>query len=145
MTIGRICSREVLLAEPDETARSAAQRMKLENVGSLVVIDEERKPLGILTDRDLTLRVVAAGKIPDKTYVRDIMSEDPMMVPEATPIEMALEKMKSHAYRRILVVDGQGRLEGILSVDDVIDLLAEEITTIGGLLNRQSVRYRPGE
>lgn len=140
MTIGRICTREVFLADKDETTQEAARRMHVERVGTLVVVDDEQRPIGIVTDRDLALRVVGKDKVPQKTYVRDVMTKNPKTVPESTPIEMALEKMRANSSRRLLVVDGQGRLEGILSIDDVLELLTEEMESIGDLLDKQSFR-----
>ncbi|MFB6375760.1 MAG: CBS domain-containing protein [Bradymonadaceae bacterium] len=120
MSVGRICSREVMLTFADETARAATERMYAENVGTLVVAEPDTDiPIGLVTDRDVAVRVVAAGKNPDDTPVRAIMSEEPEMVVESTPIEDALSLMSSHGYRRVVVTDEEDRLVGILSLDAV--------------------------
>ncbi|WP_168210889.1 CBS domain-containing protein [Persicimonas caeni] len=144
MSVGKVCIREVVFANPDETAQDAAERMRTERVGTLVVIDGEQHPVGMLTDRDLATRVVAAGRAPERTFVDEIMTSNPETVREATPIERALDHMKSRRVRRVIVVDDQDKLVGLLALDDVLDLLAEEFSTIGELLSRQEPRtHRP--
>ena len=137
MSTGRICKRRVDLAEAGETARVAAERMRQRGVGTLVVTDREKRPVGILTDRDLALRVLAAGRDGGATLVREMMTPDPKVATEETPIEDALARMKSGAFRRLPVVDGAGRLVGIVTLDDVLVLLSEEFAAIGTLLGRE--------
>jgi CBS domain-containing protein len=134
--IGRICTRTVYFASPDETVDEAAQRMRQEDVGTLVVVDDDRKPIGLLTDRDVVVRCVADDRDPKRTYIEDVMSAPVVSAPEATPIEDALARMATSARRRIVVTDAEGRLAGILSLDDVLELLAEEGGTIGRLLRQ---------
>ncbi len=137
MSVGRICIREVDLAEPAETVQIAGRRMHSRNVGTLVVVDNDSKPIGILTDRDLAVRVVAEGLDPTETVVRGVMSNPPQSVHEGTSIEAAITKMRSGPYRRLTVLDDDGRLVGLLSLDDVLDLLAEEFQEIGRLIRRE--------
>ena len=140
MTAGRICNREVDLAEPAETVQVAASRMHSRNVGTLVVIDEGSRPIGILTDRDLAIRVVGQGLHPAETTVRAVMSNPPRSVTESTSIESAITHMRSGPFRRMIVTDDDGRLVGLLSLDDVLDLLAEEFQEIGRLIRREGPR-----
>jgi CBS domain-containing protein len=144
MTVGRICIREVDLAEPEETARDAAQRMAARHVGTLVVVDSERRPTGILTDRDLALRVVAAGENAERLSVGEVMTAGIRTIEEDAPIEDALEAMRRQGVRRLPVVDAAGTLVGILSVDDVLSLLIEEFRSMGGVLERSSPRVVAG-
>lgn len=137
MTVGRLCTREVFFARPEETVEEAAGRMLDNNVGSLVIIDEETRPVGILTDRDLAVRVVARDLVAQKTRVEDVMTRQPETVPETLSLEVALERMKGGRRRRLIVVDEEGRLEGILTLDDMLALLVEEFESIGALLKRQ--------
>ena len=74
MTVGRICVRDVHIAEPDESVRVATRRMRKVDVGALIVTDDKRNPIGILTDRDVALRCVAEGQEPDDTPVSEIMT-----------------------------------------------------------------------
>jgi len=140
MSVGRICLREVHLADGAESVADAARRMRDRGVGTLVVVDEAGKPVGLLTDRDITLRVVASGGDPQATSVGDVMTERPKTVHENTPIESALALMRSGAFRRLPVVDDRGVVVGIVSIDDVLGLLAEELALIGGLFARQTPR-----
>jgi CBS domain-containing protein len=136
MSSGRLCVRRVVFADAGESVREAALRMAREEVGTLVVLDAERRPSGILTDRDVVVRCVAPGRDPAATPIADVMSAPVATLGEATPIEDALERMRVLRVRRLPVVDAQGALVGILALDDVLELLAEESATIGALLRR---------
>lgn len=137
MSVGRICVRDVDLADADESVQVAARRMHARNVGTLMVLDKNSKPIGILTDRDLTIRVVGEGLAPGETTVGEVMSLSPVRVREDTPIETALAHMRSGPYRRLPVVDDQGRLVGLVSLDDVLELLSEELQAIGSLVRHE--------
>ena len=138
MTIGRICHREVDLTDVRESVRDAARRMRERGVGTLLVLDDERRPAGILTDRDLALRVVAANKDPLRTNVEEVMTAHPRTVSERAPIEDALALMRSLGVRRLPVVDAGARLVGIVSLDDVLALLAEELRTVHGVIQQEA-------
>jgi CBS domain-containing protein len=138
MSVGRICVREVDLADATECVMNAAQRMHDRNVGSLVVVDPRTRPVGILTDRDLATRVVAKGLDAVQTTVAEVMSHGPESVDQNASIEDALCRMRSGPHRRLTVVDTEGRLVGLLSLDDILDLLSEEFAQIGRLVRRES-------
>jgi len=137
MSAGKICVREVDTAEVTESAQAAADRMNARNVGTLIVLNPLQQPLGIVTDRDICIRVVAKGKDPYTTTVGDIVTLLPKTVHENTPIEQAISLMRSGPYRRLPVVDHAGKLVGLLSIDDILDLLAEEFREIGALLKAE--------
>lgn len=137
MSVGRICRREVHLADLDESVQTAAKRMRDRRVGTLLVCDPEGLPLGIVSDRDLCARVLADGRDPRRTKVSEVMTRDPVTVRASLPIEDALKQMRSLAVRRLPVVDDQDQLVGVLSLDDVLSLLAEEMREIGELVDRQ--------
>lgn len=137
MTVGRICIREVDLATPEETVQVAANRMNARNVGTLVVLDRESHPIGILTDRDLAVRVVGQGLNVFETLVADVSSPAPDTVFEDAPIESALAQMRAKAIRRLPVVDVDGKLVGLVSLDDILELLCEEFEDIGKLVRRE--------
>jgi len=105
------------------------------DVGTLVVVDPHRRPAGMITDRDLAAHCVAEARDPDATLLGDVMATPVVTVPETLAIEDALATMARDGVRRLAVVDEEGRLAGILALDDVIELLAEETTTIGKLLS----------
>ncbi len=145
MSVGRICSREVYLIEPSERVAEAARRMKKYRVGTLIVIDDDEKPVGIVTDRDLALRVLAEGRDPEATAVQAVMTGDVRMVSAETPIESALSLMRSVRCRRLPVTDAAGAVVGIIAVDDILLLLAEEFHLLEALLERESPARADGE
>jgi CBS domain-containing protein len=138
MSAGKICVRSVVIASHGESLREAASRMIAKDVGSLVVLDAEKRPIGIVTDRDLVARCLAERRDPDATTIGEVMSKPAAHVLERTSIEDALTEMRRARARRLPVVDEQGRLVGILTLDDVLELLAEETATIGRLLAGRS-------
>lgn len=140
MTAGKICIRGFHTAELDESVYAAAQCMHDHKVGSLVVVNASTVPVGIITDRDLTIRVLAEDRDPHLTTVGDIMSEHVQTVDDQLPVEQALEVMRSGPYRRLPVVDSNGKLIGLLSVDDILKGLAEEFRLVDMLLDRESPR-----
>jgi len=137
MSAGRICVRTVHVAAPDESVREAALRMREADVGALIVVNDERSPIGIVTDRDIALRCVAERRDPDATPVAALMTAPVHSIAEATPIEEALRRMAGLAARRLAVTDAAGHLVGILALDDVLELLVEEAEAIGRLLRRR--------
>jgi len=138
MTVGRICSREVDLVDTDESVQVAAERMNSRNVGTLIVLDEEKHPIGMITDRDLALRIVGKARDPIETLVSKIMTRFPENISEETPIEIALSKMRAGGFRRLPVVDDEGKLIGVLTLDDILELLSTEFTEIGRLIKKES-------
>jgi CBS domain-containing protein len=140
MSVGRICVREVDTANPEETVAVAAERMHQRAVGTLVVVNLAGQVVGIVTDRDLMSRVLAKGRNPANTPVTEVMTVNPKTVSEQTSIESALLIMRSGRFRRIPVVDRDNRLVGLITLDDIIMLLAEEFTQIGRLLTRETPR-----
>ncbi len=138
MTVGPICVREVDTTFEAEPVQVAAQRMHDRKVGTLVVVDQLQRPIGILTDRDLAVRVVARGADAFVTTVGEVMTRAPRTVLQSSPIESALGVMRTAACRRLPVVDDDGKLVGLLSLDDILDLLAEEFGQIGKLLAEES-------
>jgi CBS domain-containing protein len=138
MSVGRICIRQVDTAQPEESVQAAARRMLDRKVGTLVVVDEGNRPVGMITDRDLAVRVVARGADSFITTVGQVMTPSPRTVDEDSPIESALGLMRSAACRRLPVVDGYGTLVGLVSLDDILDLISEEFQQIRDLLAKES-------
>jgi CBS domain-containing protein len=134
MNVGHICSRHVDSARGDETAQAAAARMLQRNVGSLVVLDAQGRPQGIVTDRDLTVQVVARGRAAGDTWVSEIMTRQPLTVGEEQPIEFALGVMRQSKCRRLPVVDQDRKVIGVVSLDDVLRHLVTEFGLVEGLL-----------
>lgn len=138
MSAGEYCNRDVVVADKTLTAREAAKLMREHHVGTLVVIepgDKGVQPVGMLTDRDLVVELVAAEVDSDTITVGDIMSTDITTTPEDTKLMDAIELMKNKGIRRLPVVDATGSLAGILTVDDVIDLIAEQLSDLSRLIS----------
>ena len=140
MSIGKICVREVYLADAAESTYVAAQRMREHSVGTLVVLDKDKKPLGIVTDRDLAMKVIAEGKDPAEVKVAQVMTVDPRSLREDTPIEEGLRLMRGGKCRRLPVVDDKDALQGLVSIDDILELLAEEMSQIAKIIESQVER-----
>ena len=139
MEVGNICTRPVDTIAPQESVLSAAQRMLQRNVGSLVIVNERSEPIGIVTDRDLTLRVIAANLDAKKTTVADVMSGSPRLARECHTIDAALTLMREVPCRRIPVMaNDSDALVGLLSLDDIHEYHAEEAQMMGGILRREN-------
>lgn len=138
LTAGWVCNREVHFADPEEPVRAVAARMRDRGVGALLVLDEERIPVGIVTDRDLLVRVLAAGRDPDRTTLAEVMTRRPHVVHEETPLEEVLALMRDACLRRAPVVDRDGRLQGIVTLDDVHALLADQLAVASQVLASQT-------
>jgi CBS domain-containing protein len=110
--------------------------MVTHNANTLVIVNDRHQPIGILTDRDLMVRVTATLRDPATTQVGDIMTKQPATISEDMPIEQAIAQMQSGGFRRMLVVTTDEHLVGVVSLDDVLRLLAGEFTKIGELLTR---------
>lgn len=137
MSVGRICTRIVETAAADESVRVASNRMKVERVGTLVVLDRDGRPEGIVTDRDIALRVVGERRDPDTTPLSTVMTSPVDAINEDTTIDWALHRMADRGVRRLVVVDDEGMMSGLLSMDDVLALLIEEAQDVGSLLRQQ--------
>jgi CBS domain-containing protein len=137
MGVGEICSREVVFARRNESVAQAAQLMLEHHVGSVVVVDERngrRFPAGMVTDRDIAIGVVARGLDAAKCNVELAMPADLVCVREADGLGRAVALMRAQGVRRLPVIDPSGALVGILSADDVLEVLAEELYCLAGMM-----------
>lgn len=143
MAVGEICNREVVIAKKALSVVDAAQLMRKHHVGDLVVVEEKNgswHPVGIVTDRDIVVEVVAAGVNPDALKVGDIMGPEVATVRESEGLFEALRYMRGKGVRRMPVVDRDGGLVGILTLDDLLSLLAEEMTELAKLVSHARQR-----
>ena len=129
MQVGTLCQRLVFtICQSDEISR-AAQVMREKHVGYLVVVEPNPvrgipRPVGVLTDRDIVVSVVAREVDPKTVRVGDIMTPDPVLAAEWESMEAALQKMRQFGVRRLPVVNGYRELVGILAIDDVLKVIA---------------------
>ena len=121
MTVLELCSTPAVTAQREETIRDAARRIRDRHVGDLVVVDKGGRPVGILTDRDIVVSAVAqsADRL-DVLRVADVMSTNVITIGRLDTAEDALKKMATHGVRRLPVVDHEGRVEGIVTLDDLL-------------------------
>jgi CBS domain-containing protein len=143
MPIGDICVREVVTATRETTVQQAAQLMRENHVGDLLVVEHVngvRQPVGIVTDRDIAVAVVAPGLDPAVLSVGDIMGPELKTVDEDEGIFETLHQMRDAGVRRIPVVTNQKALAGIVSTDDIVQLLADELTEVAKLISREQRR-----
>jgi CBS domain-containing protein len=130
-------------AHPDETVAEAAKRMRDRHVGDLLVADTQARPMGILTDRDIVVSAVAQS--PDKLeslLVSDVMSRDLVTARADETLDDALNAMRTRGVRRLPVVSADGRLEGIVAFDDILEAMSEELGELVGLVAREQRRER---
>lgn len=139
--IGGICSRDVVFTTRDTTVSAAAKLMREHHVGSIVVVEQmnggKRLPLGIVTDRDIVVEVVAPGLDAETITVGDIMTTELVTAPESEGLLETMEIMRYKGVRRIPVVDSAGQLIGIASIDDLLEVLAEEMTELAKIVTRE--------
>ena len=140
MTIGELCNRDTFIVQKEENIVEAARLMRVFNVGDLIVVSSAKEgntPIGIVTDRDLVIKVVAESGDPQSVTVADIMSDKLVTGREKDGVYESIESMRRHGVRRLPVVDKDGYLAGILSVDDLLEFLGEEVNGLIGLVYKE--------
>jgi len=140
MRIGEICTVQTVYCTRDETVQGAALLMRKHHVGDLVVIDPidgQRIPIGIITDRDIVVSVIALGLDPASLLVGDIMSDDLLTTSEDDDVYETIERMRFRGIRRVPVVDSGGGLTGIVSADDLLEFLAQEMGELSRIASHQ--------
>jgi CBS domain-containing protein len=133
----------VVVADPSETVLEAARRMRTSHVGDLVVVDSQRRPIGLLTDRDIVVGAVAQS--PERLsglLVGDVMTREVVTVRGTEEFEEIIGIMRRHGMRRLPVVAHDGRLEGIITLDDVLRRIATEVGQLVGLIALEQQRER---
>lgn len=143
MSIGEVCNREVIVMRRDESVLEAARLMREFHVGAIVVVDElngKRWPVGVVTDRDLVMEVLVNRLDPESVSVGEILSESVVSVQETSSVFDALQHMRGRGVRRAPVAGMDGELVGIITVDDLIALFAEEMTEVYRLIRREQQR-----
>ncbi|MBL8499948.1 MAG: CBS domain-containing protein [Nitrosomonas sp.] len=149
MFVGEICNREVIVIQRDATIVEAAKLMRQFHVGAVIVVekrDGRQIPVGVVTDRDLVVEVVATELDAAVITVGDIMAAEVFTIKENTASHEAIEYMRRKTIRRLPVVDETGELTGILTLDDTLQLLSEELLDLAKLVRyeqKKETRHRP--
>lgn len=149
MSVGEICKREVITINRDETVQHAAKLMRQHHVGDVIVVDDRNGvsvPVGIVTDRDVVVEIVATELDQATMTVGDIMTQELFTVKESAGVFESIQYMRRKTVRRLPIVNDDGGLVGILALDDVLELLSEELLDLSKLTRyeqKKEGRHRP--
>jgi CBS domain-containing protein len=137
MDVNLVCNHNVATIGKSQAVADAAGLMRDHHVGNLVVVEPRGSayvPVGILTDRDIVVAVIAKGVSPDAVTVGDAMTRNLLTVRDDASIEFALREMRRHGVRRAPVVRANGDLVGIIAVDDLVQHLAVQLSELADLI-----------
>jgi predicted transcriptional regulator len=142
MNVGDCCQRNVITVRPFDELLKAARMMREKHVGYLIVVEPAPAaatvhPIGVLTDRDIVVAVIAREIDPRSLRVEDVMSRQPRVARDDEGLESALQDMRRIGVRRLPVVGAQGELVGVLSLDDVVAALAAQLQDVAGSMRRE--------
>jgi len=145
MKVGELCNREVVVVEPGASIKESAALMRRYHVGDLVVVEDrgaQKVPRGILTDRDIVVGLLAENIDPDKISAGDLMSFDLLCAREEDDLLDSLQEMRRRGVRRLPVVNAAGGLEGILTLDDLLEVFAEQLGGLARLVGNEQTHER---
>lgn len=147
MNVCEVCSREPVTIRPLADLLTAAKLMREKHVGFLVVVepamaDGTWRPVGVLTDRDIVVSVVAREIDPRTLRVEDVMTRKPVTVNADASLDAALREMWRVGVRRLPIVGDLGHLEGVISMDDVVERLGDQLKQVGGSIRSEQVVER---
>jgi len=141
MNAGSVCKRGVVTVAPTDDLIAAAHVMREKHVGYLIVssgpAEAHKRVVGVLTDRDIVVAVLAQEVDAHALKVGDVMTRDPLLIEEGQSIEAVLRHMREAGVRRVPVVDRSGALTGVLSIDDVLERIAEQLINIAGSIRNE--------
>ena len=141
MNIGEVCSREVYIVRPAEPLADAVAEMHKRHVGALVVVEEKPdqvRPVGVITDRDVIRAQVLQGSALTHLAIADAMTADPLTLRETCGIAEAIGQMSARGVRRAPVVSESGDLVGIVSFDDLLPVVSEQLAALAKLIGDQA-------
>jgi CBS domain-containing protein len=139
MKLNDIFTRSVVTAKPEETLAAVALRMQQHNVGTVVIVEDQR-PVGIVTDRDLAL-ALGVQRVSPQTEVQQVMTRHVLAIPEDTSISTATKFMREREVRRLPIEDREDRLVGIVTHDDLLRYLGRELYNLAeGIKHEMEVK-----
>ena len=146
MSVGEICNREVVVIDRKASVYEAARMMRNQHVGSLVVVDEgsatPMKPVGIVTDRDLVVEIMAKEVPEEAPAIGDIIAPELLTAREADGVWETIMRMRAMGVRRLPVVNLEGSLCGMLTMDDLLKFIADEMSDLVRLVRREQKREK---
>jgi CBS domain-containing protein len=142
MNVAKLCRYQAVTVRKYEDLIAAAELMRRHHVGYLIVVEPELgtdsvMPIGVLTDRDIVISVVARATDPRTLTVGDVMTQQPVVAAEDESLDSALESMRRIGVRRLPVVGARRQLVGVLSLDDILDMLAAELSNVAGSIRNE--------
>lgn len=147
MNVGEMCNHDVVVAVADASISEAARLMRRHHVGDVLVLDPaaDRIPIGIITDRDIVVEVLAAGLDPAALTLRDVIASPLITTHETETCEDTVRLMALHGVRRMPVVDGNDRLVGVITLDDLLPHFSAplaQLSTLASRGRRKEIRLR---
>jgi CBS domain-containing protein len=140
MSIGESCIRDVVILAPTASIAEAAKLMRAHHVGDVVIVEEafgERRPVGLVTDRDIVVEVIAEGLDPNAISVSDVMTRRVETVTDTTSFWDAVRRMRVCGVRRMPIVDRNGALQGIFTLDDALVMIGDCVGDLTRLVDRE--------
>lgn len=148
MKLKDLCILDVASCKREATVAEAARLMRQCHTGDLIVLDEtdgSREPVGIITDRDIVMQVVAQGRDPNHTLVADVMAAPLVVAGTSEDTDTAIERMRSHGVRRLPVINDAGEIAGILTLDDFQRYFADQSATLAAVVTKGQTRESRGK
>lgn len=143
MNIGKYCTRNVITATTDMGIVEASKLMRKYHVGSLVVVSQNTDgsiPVGIITDRDIMIEVIAEEVPIDSVTIEDVMTRSPVVLREDDSFFESINLMRDKGIRRLPVTDSLGKLTGILATDDLLRFIYEELGNLVSLVYKEQMK-----
>ena len=144
MKVSGFCQRNPITVRPDDELLSAAKVMRDQHVGYLVVVepavrDGAFRPVGVLTDRDIVVSLLARDADPRALRVNDVMTREPVVCEEELSLGQALKSMRRIGVRRLPVIGKDRHLTGVIALDDIIDALVGELEDAAGAVRSEQL------
>ncbi len=140
MKVSQCCKHDVVVASPKDDLVHAAKIMRDKHVGFLIIVEggaDRRVPIGVVTDRDIVVQVIAREVEPRSVVVGDVMTRGPVLCKESDDVEDVVTRMESAGIRRMPVVNDRGGLTGVIAIDDAIMMMSKMLVGITGAVRRE--------
>ncbi|HEY5761102.1 MAG TPA: CBS domain-containing protein [Steroidobacter sp.] len=147
MKLKELCVLDVVCCHRGTTIAQAARLMRQHHTGDLVVIDESdgsREPIGMITDRDIVMEVTAKSHDPERTQVSQVMTSPLVVASGSESVATAIQRMREHGVRRLPIVDDNGAVFGIITLDDLYRVLAEHTAALASIVSKEQTRENRG-
>jgi CBS domain-containing protein len=155
MNLSQLCQRDILTVSAEAPVRKAAEMMRTHHVGALALTDPEdpTRVVGVVTDRDLVIHLLAQDRTPQEQNIGAFSTVHLIRVPGTATVHEAVQAMNQHGVRRVFITEPNGRLMGLLSIDDLLATLTDELSALSQALrmgidlesSRTSPMFNPGD